>query len=174
MLQLAYKIPIKQNTRYRRTAGMERSLIILKPDAVQRGLSGEIIARFEKKGLKIIGMKMMSLDSALLQGHYEEHVNKPFYEGLEKFMKSSPVIAFALEGVDCVSSIRVILGATNPREADAGTIRGDMAMDTGRNLVHASDSAESGVTEVARFFSDDELFEYHKSEYLHVYESFES
>ncbi len=150
---------------------MERTLIILKPDALQRGLSGEIISRFEKKGLKIIGIKMMSLDSALLEAHYAHLVDKPFYKGLEEFMKSSPVIAMALEGYECINSIRIILGATNPKEADAGTIRGDMAMESGRNLVHASDSRENGISEVARFFSPEELFDYDKSEFSHVFES---
>jgi len=152
---------------------MEKSLIILKPDALQRGLVGEIIARFEKKGLKIVGMKMITLDSALLQAHYAHLTDKPFYKGLEEFMKSSPVIVFAVEGYECVNSIRIILGATNPREADAGTIRGDMSMGTGRNLVHASDSKENGEIEVARFFSDEELFDYDKAEYLQVYEEHE-
>ncbi len=152
---------------------MERTLIILKPDAIQRGLSGEIITRFEKKGLKIIGMKMMRLDSALLKAHYSHLTDKPFYKGLEEFMKSSPVIAFALEGYECVNSVRIILGATNPREAEAGTIRGDMSIGTGRNLVHASDSTENGEKEVGRFFDDNELFSYDKSEYIHIYEDFE-
>lgn len=149
---------------------MERTLIILKPDALQRGLIGQIITRFELKGLKIIGLKMMTLDSAVLQAHYAHLVDKPFYKGLEAFMKSSPVVVMALEGYECVNSIRIILGATNPREADAGTIRGDMAIGTGRNLVHASDSKENGEAEVSRFFSEDELYDYDKSEYLHVYE----
>ena len=152
---------------------MEKSLIILKPDAVQRGLMGQIIARFENKGLKVIGMKMMALDSALLQAHYAHIVDKPFYKGVEDFMKSSPVVAIALEGYQCVDSIRIILGATNPREADAGTIRGDLSIGTGRNLVHASDSKENGLEEVSRFFSEDELFNYDKSEYLHVYSEME-
>ena len=151
---------------------MERTLIILKPDAVQRGLSGEVIKRFERKGLKIIGIKMMSLDSALLQAHYAHLVDKPFYKGLEEFMKSSPVIAMALEGYECIDSIRIILGATNPKQADAGTIRGDMAMESGRNLVHASDSKENGILEVARFFKANELFDYDKSEFMHIYENY--
>ncbi len=152
---------------------MEKSLIILKPDAVQRGLVGDIIKRFEMKGLKILGIKMTSLDSALLEAHYSHLTDKPFYKGLENFMKSSPVIVMAIEGFECVNSIRIILGATNPREAEAGTIRGDMAIGTGRNLVHASDSKENGKKEVARFFNDDELFSYDKSEYLHIYEGHE-
>lgn len=149
---------------------MERTLIIAKPDAIQRGLVGEIIRRLELKGLKLIGIKMLALSSELLQAHYEEHLEKPFYEGLEKFMKSSPVVLMAWEGYECVNSVRTIVGATNPREADAGTIRGDMAIGTGRNLIHASDSKQSGEAEVGRFFSSEELFQYDKSEYTHIYE----
>ena len=152
---------------------MERTLIIAKPDAVQRGLVGEIIARLERKGLKLIGLKMVSLQSELLQKHYAEHLEKPFYAGLEKFMKSSPVVVMAWEGFECVDSIRTLVGATNPRAAAAGTIRGDFSMGTGRNLIHASDSKESGEREVALFFSKAELFQYEKSEYMDVYEVFE-
>lgn len=149
---------------------MERTLIILKPDAIQRGLSGEIITRMERKGLKIIGIKMMNVDSALLKAHYAHIADKPFYADVEKFMKSSPVIAMALEGRECIDSIRIIVGSTDPRQADAGTVRGDFALATGRNLVHASDSKENGEAEVARFFDETELFTYDKSEYMHVYE----
>ena len=152
---------------------MERTLIIAKPDAVQRGLVGEIIARLERKGLKLIGLKMVGLDSELLQAHYAEHLEKPFYAGLEAFMKSSPVVVMAWEGYECINSVRILVGATNPREADAGTIRGDYSIGTGRNLIHASDSAESGKSETARFFNDNELFSYDKSEYVHIYEDFE-
>lgn len=150
---------------------MERSLIILKPDAIQRGLSGELIHRMERKGLKIIGIKMMSVDAAVLQAHYAHIADKPFYADVEKFMQSSPVIVMALEGQECIDSIRILVGATDPRKADAGTIRGDFALATGRNLIHASDSTENGAEEVARFFGDDELFDYDKSEYMHVYEN---
>lgn len=152
---------------------MERTLIIAKPDAIQRGLVGEIIKRLENKGLKLIGLKMLSLDSDLLSQHYAEHLEKPFYTDLEKFMKSSPVVVMAWEGFECVNSVRIIVGATNPREADAGTIRGDFSIGTGRNLIHASDSKDSGESEVSRFFTKDELFSYDKSEYVHIYESYE-
>ncbi len=148
---------------------MERTLIIAKPDAMQRGLVGEIINRLERKGLKLIGMKMMSLDSALLQGHYSEHVDKDFYGDLENFMKSSPVVVMAWEGFECVNSVRIVVGATNPREADAGTIRGDFAMGTGRNLVHASDSKANGDAEIKRFFKAEELFDYEKTNTPHIY-----
>jgi nucleoside-diphosphate kinase len=152
---------------------MERTLIIAKPDAVQRGLIGEMIGRFEQKGLKLIGMKMVRLDEPSLRGHYAEHIEKSFYAGLEEFMKSSPVVLMAWEGYECVSSVRILVGATNPRQAAAGTIRGDFSIGVGRNLVHASDSRDSGVAEVARFFANDELFTYDKSEYMHLYEEFE-
>ena len=152
---------------------MERTLIIAKPDAIQRGLVGEIIARLERKGLKLVGLKMMRLDSPLLQAHYAEHLEKPFYAGLEAFMKSSPVVVMAWEGFECVNSVRILVGATNPREAAAGTIRGDFAIGTGRNLIHASDSKQSGEAEVTRFFDASELLEYEKSEYKELYEEFE-
>lgn len=149
---------------------MEQTLIIAKPDALQRGLVGEIMKRFEDKGLKLIGIKMLSLGSDLLQEHYREHLEKPFFAGLEEFMKSSPVIVMAWEGYECVHSVRLLVGATNPREADAGTIRGDFAIGAGRNLIHASDSPVSGQEEVQRFFALSELFHYDKSEYVHIYE----
>jgi nucleoside-diphosphate kinase len=152
---------------------MERTLVIAKPDAVQRGLIGEIVKRLEQKGLKLIGMKMASLDEAILRIHYEEHVEKGFYKGLEEFMKSSPVVLMAWEGFECIDSIRSIVGATNPREAAPGSIRGDYAIGVGRNLIHASDSKESGEREVGIFFDSKELFSYDKSEYMHLYEDFE-
>lgn len=148
---------------------MERTLIIAKPDAVQRGLVGEIIARLERKGLKLIGLKMLSLDNELLSAHYAEHLEKPFYADLEAFMSSSPVVVMAWEGFECINSVRLIVGATNPREADAGTIRGDFAIGSGRNLIHASDSKRSGESETERFFKTEELFEYDKTEYTHLY-----
>ena len=148
---------------------MERTLIIAKPDAVQRGLVGEIIARLERKGLKLIGLKMIALDDKLLSQHYAEHLEKPFYADLEKFMSSSPVVVMAWEGYECVNSVRLLVGATNPRTADAGTIRGDFAIGSGRNLIHASDSKESGEDETNRFFNKQELFAYDKTEYAHLY-----
>lgn len=148
---------------------MERTLIIAKPDAIQRGLVGEMIRRLEVKGLKLIGIKMIALSNELLSAHYAEHLEKPFYADLEKFMSSSPVVVMAWEGYECVNSVRILVGSTNPREADAGTIRGDFAIGTGRNLVHASDSKESGKSEVNRFFGAEELFSYDKTEYAHLY-----
>ena len=152
---------------------MERTLIIAKPDALQRGLIGQIINRLEQKGLKLVGIKMSSLDEAMLRTHYAEHVDKSFYSGLEQFMKSSPVVLMAWEGYECVESVRTLVGATNPREASPGSIRGDLAIGTGRNLIHASDSKRSGEAEVASFFKPGELFAYDKSEYVHIYEAHE-
>jgi nucleoside-diphosphate kinase len=152
---------------------VERTLIIAKPDALQRGLVGEIISRLERKGLKLIGLKMMTVGSEELQEHYSHLTDKPFYQDIENFMKSSPLVVMAWEGFECVNSVRTIVGATNPREAAAGTIRGDFAIGTGRNLVHASDSPEAGQSEVARFFKSEELHDYDKSEYMHVYEDYE-
>ncbi len=152
---------------------MERTLLIAKPDAVQRGLIGEMIGRMERKGLKLIGIKMMRVDSALLKAHYAHLIDRPFYKDIESFMMSSPVIVMAWEGYECINSVRVLVGATNPREADAGTIRGDFAIGQGRNLIHASDSKENGESEVDRFFAKEELFDYNKYEYALLYEAHE-
>ena len=147
----------------------ERTLILIKPDAIQRGLIGEILARFEKKGLKIVGMKMMSLDEAILREHYAHIADKPFFPGLSKFMMSSPVIAVCMQGLECVEAVRVITGITKARAAEAGSIRGDYAMSVSCNVIHASDSVENAEKEVKRFFKSDEIFEYKKAEYEHVY-----
>jgi nucleoside-diphosphate kinase len=152
---------------------VEQTLIIAKPDAVQRGLIGEIITRLERKGLKLIGIKMASLDEAMLRTHYAEHLDKSFYSDLEQFMKNSPVVLLACEGYECVESVRALVGATNPRQALPGSIRGDLAIGTGRNLIHASDSRASGKAEIANFFKPEELFDYDKSEYMHIYEAHE-
>lgn len=136
---------------------MERTLIIVKPDAVQRGLTGAIISRFEARGLRIIGMKFMQVSRALAEKHYAEHVGKPFFEGLVNYITSSPVVVIALEGKNAVEAARKTIGSTRPHEAAAGTIRGDFALEVGRNLVHGSDSLESGQREVANFFTDEEL-----------------
>ncbi|KKT90983.1 MAG: Nucleoside diphosphate kinase [Parcubacteria group bacterium GW2011_GWF2_45_11] len=148
---------------------MERTLIILKPDAIQRNLIGEIISRFEKKGLKIVGLKMVELDDLKLDEHYAHHKDKPFVGNLKNFMKSSPVLLLVLEGYDVVKAVRIIVGSTRPMEADSGTIRGDLAM-TNWNLVHASDSLETSESEIKRFFNDDELFDYYKGNWEMVYE----
>lgn len=152
---------------------MEQTLIIVKPDALQRSLVGEIISRLEHKGLKLLGIKMLRLDKAVLKAHYAHIVDKPFYGDVESFMQSSPVVVMAWEGYECVNSVRLLVGATNPREAAAGTIRGDFAIGNGRNLIHASDSKENGKEEVDRFFTADELFSYEKTDYPHVYAPYE-
>lgn len=136
---------------------MERTLIIIKPDAVQRGLTGEIIKRFEARGLRIIGMKFMQVSRELAEKHYAIHQGKSFYEGLVSYIISSPVVVIALEGTNAVAAARKTIGATRPQEAEAGTIRGDFALEVGRNLVHGSDSVENGQIEVANFFTDAEL-----------------
>lgn len=147
----------------------ERTLILIKPDAIQRGLVGEIVSRFEKKGLKLVATKMMALDEAVLREHYAHIADKPFFPGVAKFMQSSPVIAMCWEGLDVVDTVRRITGITKAREAEAGSIRGDLAMSVGCNVIHASDGIEAAQSEVKRFFKVDEIFEYDKSEYLHVY-----
>ena len=140
----------------------EKALIIIKPDAIQRNLVGEIIGRFERKGLKINGIKMMTLEDAVLESHYEHIKDKPFFSGIKDFMKSSPVVVMALSGIGAVDAIRIIVGPTKSFEAPGGTIRGDLAMSIQSNVVHASDTVENGGREVARFFENDDLFSYVK------------
>ena len=147
----------------------EKSLIIIKPDAVQRNLVGEVINRLEKKGLKIVGIKMMSIEDALLEEHYAHIKDKPFFPGIRDFMKSCPVIVVAVEGINAVSALRLIVGPTKAWEANAGTIRGDFSLSTQSNIVHASDSVESGEIEVKRFFETGEIFEYKKIDTDFIY-----
>jgi nucleoside-diphosphate kinase len=147
----------------------ERSLIIIKPDAIQRNLVGEIITRFEKKGLKIIGMKMLRAENTLLEAHYEHIADKPFFGRVRDFMQHSPVVALALEGIRAIDAIRILVGPTKGYEADAGSIRGDLTMSIQSNVVHASDSVENGEKEIARFFSEEELFEYNKIDEVMVF-----
>ncbi len=140
----------------------ERSLIIIKPDAVQRSLVGEIITRFERKGLKIIGMKMMHLKDTLLKEHYAHVADKPFYPRIERFMMSAPVVVMAVAGIKAVEAIRTIVGPTKGYEALGGTIRGDYALSMQSNVVHASDSVENGAAEIKRFFDENEIVDYDK------------
>ena len=142
---------------------MERTLVLLKPDAVQRGLSGKVLARFEAKGLKIVGIKMIHMDRALAGRHYGIHEGKPFFEGLVNFITSSPIVAMALEGPKAVEVVRAMMGVTDPKKAALGTIRGDFGLDIGRNLVHGSDSPENAVTELELFFGDGELISYERN-----------
>lgn len=147
----------------------ERTLVLVKPDAIQRGLFGAIVQRFEHKGLKLIGCKMMTLDEVILREHYAHLADKPFFGGLAKFMQSTPVIAMCWEGLEVVNAVRKLCGITKAREAEAGSIRGDFAMSVACNVVHASDTSENAEKEVARFFQEEELFAYNKSEYMYVY-----
>jgi len=139
---------------------MERTLIIIKPDAMQRGLAGQLLARFEQRGLKIVGLKLIRIDQALANRHYGEHQGKPFFEGLVSFITSSPVIVGVLEGTNAVQAVRNTMGPTNPTTAGPGTIRGDLALELGRNMVHGSDSVESADREISLFFTKDELIDY--------------
>ncbi|MDD5022676.1 MAG: nucleoside-diphosphate kinase [Candidatus ainarchaeum sp.] len=143
----------------------EKTLILLKPDAVQRGYIGNIVSRFENKGLKIVGMKMIHITSSLSKEHYAHLVSKPFYSDLEKFITSCPVVAMVLEGKEAVEVVRNICGPTNARKALAGTIRGDLSNSTSRNVIHASDSKETAEKEIPRFFKKEELFDYKLNEY---------
>lgn len=147
----------------------ERTLVLLKPDALQRNLLGEIIHRFERRGLKIIGMKMMSLDEAILKEHYAHLKDKPFFKGIQDFMSSYPVVAMAISGIKAVSIVRTMAGPTKGYEAPAGTIRGDFSMSTQSNLIHASDPAENPELEVTRFFKPEELFSYKKIDFDMLY-----
>ena len=146
----------------------EKTIVIVKPDGVQRALIGEVVKRIETKGLKIVGLKMMQLQDAVLREHYAHHVAKSFYPGLEAFMKSSPVAVICAEGKNAVAAVRLIAGVTRGHEADAGTIRGDLAMGV-CNVIHCSDTPENAKIEVTRFFQENEIFEYDKTEYMHVY-----
>lgn len=141
---------------------MERTLILVKPDGVQRGLAGEIITRFERRGLKLIGMKFIQMSRALAEQHYAIHQGKPFYTSLVEYITSGPVVAMAWEGNDAINAARNTIGATNPAAAAAGTIRGDLGMEIGRNLVHGSDEPKNGVKEVSLFFNDDELVDWER------------
>jgi len=139
---------------------MERTLVLIKPDAIQRGLIGRIISRFEEKGLKLTGLKLMRLTDELLNEHYSHIADKPFFPGTRRFMQLTPVIALCVEGLDCVETVRRLCGITKAREAAPGTIRGDWAMSVQANLVHASDSLDTAAKEVARFFNEADLFAY--------------
>ena len=139
---------------------IERTLVLCKPDAVQRGRVGEVIARLERKGLKIVGLKLMRVDEDLANRHYAEHLEKAFYPNLRAFITSAPIVAMAIEGENVVEVVRRLVGATNPQEAAAGTIRGDYGLDLTMNLVHASDSLASAERELSLFFTPEELYDY--------------
>lgn len=148
---------------------MQRSVVMVKPDGVQRGLIGEIIHRFERKGLKLVGLKMIALDDALLDEWYAHHKDKSFFPDLKEFMKSYPVVSMLWEGVDAVVTIRKMTGVTKAREAEAGTIRGDFGMSQQYNLIHASENAEVAKREEKLMFKDSEIFTWEKTDEPHVY-----
>lgn len=139
---------------------MERSLVLVKPDAIQRGLAGQIISRLERRGLKIVAMKMLHMDADLAGRHYAVHKDKPFFKDLVSFITSCPIIALVLEGKDAVQVVRNTMGKTNSAEAAPGTIRGDFGIDLQLNMVHGSDSPENARKEISIFFSDDEVMNY--------------
>lgn len=142
---------------------MERTLIIVKPEGVQRGLIGEVLARFERKGLKVVGLKLIQIPREMAERHYAEHVGKPFYEGLVGHITSSPVVVGVLEGPEAVSVARTMMGVTNPRAAAPGTIRGDFGLDIGLNIIHGSDGQEAAQREIGIFFTPAELVSYERA-----------
>ncbi len=139
---------------------MEKSLVLIKPDAMQRGLGGTIISRLEGQGLKLVALKMLHLDKTLAERHYAIHAAKPFFEDLIDYITSTPIIAIVFEGEGAVEVIRKMMGATDPAKAEAGTIRGDFGLDIQRNAVHGSDSKETAEKEIELFFAKDEIFDY--------------
>jgi nucleoside-diphosphate kinase len=147
-----------------RAVSRERTLVLVKPDGVQRHLVGEVIARFERRGLHLVALKLMRIDNDLAARHYAEHRGKPFFDGLLKFITSSPVVAMVWEGEDAVAQARAVMGATNPSAAAPGSIRGDLAVNIGNNVVHGSDSPARAAEEVALFFAPDELVEWNAAD----------
>ena len=148
---------------------MERTFVMIKPDGVARGLIAEIVGRLERKGLKPVGMKLMQISPPLAEDHYFQHRERPFFPGLISFITSGPVFAMVWEGKGAVGIVRGIMGPTNPAEAPPGTIRGDLAMDIGGNVVHGSDSAEAATREISLFFRPEELLDYAKAGAAWVY-----
>jgi nucleoside-diphosphate kinase len=139
---------------------MERTLVLVKPDGVQRGLIGEVITRLERRGLRLVGAKFMQVSQHLAETHYAIHKGKPFYEGLIRYITSAPVMAMVWEGPNAIGAVRQTMGATRPTEAAPGSLRHDFALEVGRNLTHASDSPENGISEVALWFEPEELVEW--------------
>ena len=149
---------------------MEKTFVMIKPDGVQRGLIGEILKRFEAKGFKLKGLKLIQVTNELAKEHYAEHEGKPFYPGLVEYITSGPVVTICLEGKGVVAEVRKMMGATNPKDAQLGTIRGDFAQDIGRNIIHGSDSVESAERELAIYFKPEELLEYDYLPYTWLFE----
>lgn len=139
---------------------MQRTLVLIKPDAMQRGLAGEIISRLERKELKIVAMKMLQMDKSMAERHYAIHEGKPFFSALVDFITSTPLIAAVVEGENAVEAVRRLMGETDPLKAARGTIRGDLGLDIGHNLIHGSDSEENAQQEISLFFSEEEILSY--------------
>lgn len=152
---------------------MEKTLVILKPSCVQRSLMGEVISRFEKKGLRLAGMKMIQLTDAILDEHYAHLKDKPYFQRVKDSMKACPVVVQCWEGVDAARLVRSLIGVTNGREAAPGTIRGDYSVSSQENIIHASDSVESAMIELKRFFADNEIFDYKLTVLANLYSSSE-
>ncbi len=150
---------------------MQKTLVLIKPSAIQRGLVGEVISRFEKKGLQIIGFKMMSLSDEMIKLHYAHLIDKPFFKRIKDSMQVTPVFALVLKGLDAVEVVHKMSGTTNSRKAESGTIRGDYSMSFQENIVHTSDSVENSHIEVNRFFKEDEIFDYTPLLLTHLYSS---
>lgn len=148
---------------------MERTIVLIKPDGLQRGLVGEIMHRFERKGLKLVGIKMIRLTDEILDNWYAHHKGKPFFATLKSFMEWTPVVAMVWEGVEAIAAVRKIVGITKSREAEAGSIRGDFGMSGSQNIIHASDSAESAEKEMGLIFNGDEIFDYDSATDLLIY-----
>lgn|SRR5690625_4645944 len=148
---------------------MERSFVMVKPDGVQRNVIGDIVSRFEKKGFKIVGAKLMQISRDLAETHYGEHSDKPFFGELVSFITSGPVFAMVLEGENVIATARKMMGATNPQDADVATIRGDYGLTVGKNVIHGSDSPESAKREIDLFFKQDELVDYSKNDENWIY-----
>lgn len=142
---------------------MERTLVIIKPDAVQRGLVGPILTRLERRGLRLAAMKLIQITPELASRHYQVHQGKPFYQGLVEFITSGPVVVAVIEGTDAINTVRKTMGATNPAQAEPGTIRADYALEIGRNLVHGSDGAETAAYEIPLFFTEAEILSYERA-----------
>jgi nucleoside-diphosphate kinase len=148
---------------------MERTIVLIKPDGLQRGLVGEIMHRFERKGLKLVGVKMIRLTDEILENWYSHHKDKPFFATLKSFMEWTPVVAMVWEGVEAIAAVRKIVGITKAREAEAGSIRGDFGMSGSQNIIHASDSGESAEKELGLIFNGDEIFDYDSATDLLIY-----
>lgn len=159
-----------QVLRERKVISLEKTFVMVKPDGVQRGLIGEIISRLERKGFKIVALKMLKISRELAENHYAEHKAKPFFSSLISYITSAPVVAMVVEGNNAVKVVRKLVGATNPAEAEPGTIRGDFGLDLGRNVVHASDSIASAEREIRLFFKEEEILSYKRENDVWVYE----